>query len=194
MIKIPELFKGTENFWKINSEYVIVFEDFYNKDKSKDKEKSSKIMWALYFKLHPDSVFYNLPDKDNVIIERFLKEPKFKWKQYEDIEIEFKNTILTQAERSLYEWDEFMKKRDKYLKNTEYYFDQYKIDENGDNIFSKTGNPVLVKGTAEQLDKALTTTPKIFMDYGKIRKELQEEKLKRGKGNKPLSASDANLI
>jgi hypothetical protein len=151
-------------------------------------------MWALYYKVHPDSPFYNLPDKDNVIITKFLKEPKFKWKDYEDVEIEFKNTILTQAERSLYEWDEFMKKRDKYLKNTEYYFDQYKVDENGDNIFSKTGNPVLVKGTNDALDKAMTTSPRLFMDYGKIRKELQEEKLKRGKGNKPLSASDANLI
>ena len=86
MIKIPEPFKN-ENFWKINSEYMMIFEDFYNKDKSKDKEKSSKIMWAMYFKLHPDSVFYNLPDKDNTIVEKFLKEPKFKWKDYEDIEI-----------------------------------------------------------------------------------------------------------
>ena len=194
MIKAPEIFKGNEDFWEYNSQYIFVFEDFYKKDKSKKKEESSKIMWAMYHKLHPDSVFYNMQNKDMEIASKFLKNPKFKWSKYEDIEIVFKDTILTQAERSLYEWNEFMRKRDKYLKNTDYYFDEYKTDENGDNVFSKTGNPILIKGTADQLDKALTTTPKIFLDYEKIQKKLTEEKLKRGKGNKPLSASDANRI
>lgn len=194
MINIPELFKGDENFWKLNSNYKMIFDSFYQKDKSKDKEKSSKIMWALYFRLHPDSAYYNLPDKEAIIIEKFLKEKGFKWSDYDDIEIMFKDTILTQAERSLYEWNEFMKKRDKYLKNTDYYFDQYLTDENGDTVYSKTGKPVLVKGTADQLDKALMATPKIFMDYGVILKELKEDKIKKGKGNKPLSSSDANRI
>jgi len=194
MIQAPEIFKGNENFWKMNPDYIMIFDDFYNNDTSKNKTVSSSIMWAFYLKVHPSSVFYNLPDKEQMIKDKYLKQPKFNWNDYEDIEILFKDTILTQAERSLYEWNEFMKKRDKYLKNTEYYFDEYKTNKEGNNVYSKTGLPVLVKGTAEQLDKALGTTPKLFMDYGKIKKELTEETLKTGKGKKPLSASDANRI
>lgn len=194
MIKAPELFKGTENFWEYNPDYKIVFDTLYNKDKSKNKEESSKIMWAMYHKMHQDSVFYNMKDKELEISTKFLKNPKFDWKKHEDVEIVFKDTILTQAERSLYEWNELMRKRDKYLKNKEYYFDEYATDENGDNIITKSGNFVTVKGTAEQLDKAQQVTIKYFNEYTKILKELTEEKLKRGRGNKPLSASDANRI
>jgi len=194
MINVPQMLKGDENFWKMNPEFTIIFDNLYNKDKSKDKADSSKVMWAMYYRLHPESNFYNLPDKDMIIVTKFLKNPKFKWEDYDEVEVLFKNTILTQAERSLYEWNQFMMKRDKYLKNTEYYFDEYKTDENGDNVYSKTGNPILLKGTASQLDVALAATPKMFMDYGKIMKELKEERIKKGKGNKPLSASDAGRI
>ena len=194
MINAPQMIKGDENFWELNPEFKIIFDIFYSSDKSKGKEESSKIMWAMYFKLHPDSNFYNLPDKDDIIKNKFLKRPDFKWETYEDVELMFINAVLTQAERSLYEWNEFMKKRDKYLKNTEYYFDTYMTDNNGDNVLSKTGKFITLKGTAQQLDLALSVTPKLFLDYGKIMKELKEERIKKGKGNKPLSASDSDRI
>lgn len=193
-MKVPELFKGDENFWILNPEYKSLFDDLYKKDKSPLKNKSSKIMWAFYFKLNPESVYYNLPNKEELINSKIIKDEDFSWKKYENEEILFKNTILTQAERSLYEWNELMKKRDKYLKNTDYYFDEYKTDDDGNNVYSKTGLPIIVRGTAEQLDKAFSVTPKMYSDYNKILKELTEEKDKRGRGNKPISSSDANRI
>lgn len=182
MIKIPELFKGTENFWEFNPEYKIVFDEFYAKDKSKDKEKSSRIMWAFYFKLHPDSSFYNLPDKDNIIIEKIIKDTKFNWEKHELEENLFYSTILTPAERELYDWNTTLHKRRKFLNEQEFTLDSYN-DEGR-----------LQKGTADQLDKMLANTAKLYQDYNKIQKELKEEKLKKGKGNKPQSFSDTNEI
>ena len=182
MIKAPEIFKGTENFWKLNSYYISLFEDFYTKDKSKDKTKSSKIMWALYFKVHPNSIYYNLPNKDKAIKDKFLKEPKFNWDKYIKIEEVFHDTILTEAERALVDWDDTMKKRRVFLNAQDFTLDEY------------TTEGKLIKGSADQLDRMLGNTAKLYNDYNKIIKELREEKLKKGKGNKPLSSSDANRI
>lgn len=194
MINVPNPLTGKEDFWKLNPGFIDLFEQLYNQDKSKDKSKSSKIMWAFYHKVHPDSMYYNLPGKDELIKVKFLKEPEFVWANYEDEELMFIDAVLTQAERSLYEWNSLMKKRDKYLKNMDYYFDEYATDENGDNITSKTGRLVTLKGTADQIDKAQAVTIKYFNEYTKIRKDLKEDKIKKGKGNKPLSATDANEI
>lgn len=196
MIQVPNPWRNDASisFWELNPEYILIFEDFHKKDRSKGKLKSSTVMWAMYLKLHPESSFYNMSNKEEFIKEKFVKDDKFEWDKYEDIEVVFKDSVLTQAEKSLYDWNELMRKRDKYLKNKDYYFDEYAVDENGDNIVTKTGNLVTVKGTAEQLDKAQQVTIKYFNEYSKILKELQEEKLKRGKGNKPLSSSDANRI
>jgi hypothetical protein len=87
-----------------------------------------------------------------------------------------------------------MLKRDKYLKNQDYYFDQYAVDKNGNNILSKTGQEVTVKGTAEQLDRAFGVTPKMYSDFFKIKKDIEEEDIKRGKGNKPKSISETNEV
>ena len=181
MINIPEPFKGTENFWELNSQYILLFDDFYNKDKTKNKNKSSKIMWALTFKLNPDSVFYNLPNKDEVIKDKFIKDEKFKWATYSKEESLFHSTILTEATRALVGWDETMKKRRTFLNEQDFTLDAY--------VKGK-----LVKGNAEQLDRMLANTAKLYQDYAKIHKDLKEEKMKKGKGNRPVSASDANEI
>lgn len=196
MIQVPNPWRNDASisFWELNPEYILIFEDFHKKDRSKSKLFSSTVMWAMYLKLHPESSFYNMSNKEEFIKTKFVKDDKFDWSKYEDIELLFRDTILTQAEKSLFEWNELMHKRDKYLKSKDYYFDEYATDENGDNIITKTGNFVTIKGTAEQLDKAQQVTIKYFNEYTKILKELNEEKLKRGKGNKPLSSSDANRI
>jgi len=194
MIKVPDVFKGVENFWEWNSEYIVMFEDFYKKDKTKNHNKSSKIMWGIYFLVHPRSDLYHLPNKEELIIENYIKDKNFDWATVEEEISLFSAAILTQAERSLVNWDNYMRKRDKYLKGMDYYFDQYKVDENGDNVYSRTGALVVVKGTAEQLDKAYAVTPKMYAEYEKIKKALSEEEIKRGKGNKPLSPSETGEI
>ena len=137
---------------------------------------------------------YNLPNKWELASRDIIKDKDFNWDKVEDIVELFKQSCMSQAERSLLAWEELMKKRDKYLKSKEYYFDEYLLDDNGDNVVSKTGRFITVKGTADQLDSAFSTTPKMYSDFYKIKKEIEEDEIKRGKGNKPVSLTDANEL
>jgi hypothetical protein len=78
-----------------------------------------------------------------------------------------------------------MSKRDKYLKNQEYYFDEYLRDENNDNVVSRTGQFITVKGTADQLDKAFSATPKMFNDFLKIKIQIDEEDIVKKQKKEP---------
>lgn len=192
---IDKYFKGN-NFWEVCPEFRVidVFNNLYQSDKSKNHETSSNIMWAVAFCLRKESPMYNLPDKWKLAAKDIAMDEKIKWEKYEDVTMTFKASYMSQAERSLLAWEELMSKRDKYLKVQEYYFDEYKTDDNGDNIFSRTGQLITVKGTADQLDKAFSATPKMYNDYYKIKKEIEDDEIKRGRGNKIKSMSDSNEI
>ena len=194
MLKVPEIFKGEENFWEWNPQYILIFKDFYDADKTKNRMRSSRIMWGIYFLVHPKSDLYNLPNKKELISKNYLKDENFKWETVDGEQDLFIHSILTQAERSLYNWDTYMMKRDAYLKSLNYYFDEYLTDENGDNVVTRTGQFVTIKGTAEQLDKAYSITPKMYAEYEKIKKSLSEEDIKRGRGNKPMSLSETGEL
>lgn len=182
MVNKPEGDIRKANFWELNPNFAIILDTIYNEDKTKGKVKSSEIMWAYYLVYHPKSDFYNLPDKKNLVANKFLKNSKFKWEDYKEAETAFRNIALTTAERSLVLWDELMEQRMDYLKSQKYYFDYY--DKDGK----------LVKGTAEQLDKAFGATPKMYADYEKIQKSLKEEDYKTSRGNKIKSLTDAKEI
>ena len=65
-----------ENFWKIHPSLGLLgeFKKFRLSDKSKGKEKSSQIMWAIFLIYDSDSEFFNLElsDKINLISKDFL--------------------------------------------------------------------------------------------------------------------------
>ena len=186
---------GHENFWECFPQFLVIeeFRDFKNKDKTSKKEFSSSIMWAIGFCIRRESVMYNLPNKWELAAKDIVKK-EIDWDKYDNLINLFKNVSMSQAERSLLAWEELMLKRDKYLKNQDYYFDQYAVDKNGNNILSKTGQEVTIKGTAEQLDRAFGVTPKMYSDFFKIKKEIEEDDIKRGKGNKPKSISETNEV
>lgn len=154
---------------------------------------SSNVMWAIALCYHPESDLYYLNDKEERVFD-MVKEKNFTLDDYQDHISVFKDMCLTQAQKSLTAWEEQMRKRDKYLKSQEYYFDQYLTDDNGDNVVSKTGKFIVIKGTADQLDKAYSTTPKMYSDYDKIKKELEREEQVKGKGGKNVSLSDSGDI
>lgn len=195
MMDITEKWNGKDNFWELFPNYRVIdlFNTFHSKDKSKGKEKSSNIMWAIAFCTRRESSMYNLPEKWELAAKDIVKD-KIKWEDYEDIVKMFKSCSLTQAERSLLAWEELMDKRDRYLKNQEYYFDQYQLDKDGNNVKTRTGQFVVIKGTADQLDRAFSVTPKMYSDFSKIKKEIEEDDIKRGRGNKPKSMSETNEV
>lgn len=166
------------NFWELNSDLVILdeFSKLYYKDKSKDKQDSSKILWAIFYAYNPESKFFNYPNKQEVISTSFLKDPKFKWEDYKDLIEAYKNIVLTDAERALINWNEIMTMRDQSIK------DLYK------KAIEDSDTDELVK-----IDKMLANTPKMFEDYKKIKKDYEEEKVTK-KGKTIASLSDSGEL
>jgi hypothetical protein len=166
------------NFWKDNSDLLLVeeFGQLYQKDKSKNKEESSKIMKAIYYVLHPESVYYNSPTKYEIISKSFLKDPKFNWDSIQSIVLAFKEFVLSDVQKALINWGEIMVMRDTTLKKL--YKDALAVSVH--DVDTKT---------LKDLDSMLTATPKMFEDYKKIKKEYEEELVKK-KGKKNRSLSD----
>ena len=166
------------SFWKTYPELTIpeAMNKFYTEDKTKGKVKSSKVMWAIHMSEHPESKFYNNPDKRNILATSFIKDPKFNWDKIKDIIGEYKATALSPAERALQNWDEIMVLRDKSIKEL------YKV------AIKDKDTDELVK-----IDKMMTSTPKMFDDYKKIKQSYEEEKTHK-KGTKIASISDDDLI
>jgi hypothetical protein len=161
------------SFWDLNKELLLIaeFNSLYTKDTTKNKEKSSKLMWAIYFAYNPESKFFNIPDKLNILAKDLLKESKFNWESCKDVINLYKSSVLTDAERALVTWGEIITMRDESLKTL------YKA------AIEDSDTDELVK-----LDKMLANTPKLFEDYKKIKKDYEEEKVtKKGKHNKSLT-------
>lgn len=167
------------NFWKEFPDLNILeeFEKFYMDDKSKGKEESSKTMWAIWYVVHPESTFYNMPDKKLRIAKDFLKEPSFNWNNISHLLEIYKTSILSDAEQALVSWGELITMRDRSIK------DLYKT------FIESISGDVDLK-SLETLDKMLANTPKLFNDYKNIKKDYEEDKItKKGKRNK--SATDS---
>jgi hypothetical protein len=106
------------NFWDTYPELKMApgLDKLYKEDKSKGKEESSQLMWAIDLCENLDSKYYRNPDKYSLIAKTVLKDPKFKWKSYQKIIEFYRECCLTQAERSLTSWNETMKLRDASVK------------------------------------------------------------------------------
>ncbi len=195
MKNVCDGYSPKNNFWDFNQQLmeVPVFKKLYKTDRSNGKKQSSDLMWAIALINHPKSDLYHIVGKIEKLSESMLgisaKGVDAFWADKAELVDEFVNASTTQAERSLADWCEYMKKRDIYLKNTRYYFDEYKTDSDGNNILSKTGQEVLLKGTAEQLDKAWLASKAMWADYDKIIKAVSEEE--SVEGTKKIKSSTA---
>ena len=192
MHNITESFDLDNIFWDFNPQFKIVspFKELFNSDKSRGKKTSSNIMWAISLCYCPDSDLYNLPDKEVRVFD-MVKDKSFKLEDYkEHIEL-FKDMSLTQAQKSLAAWDDRLRDRDRFLAEQEYHFgyDETYYDTNGEaNIKSFRSN-------VKELDEMFARTAKLYQEYFKIKKELEEDdQIKKGRGGKNLSLSDADEI
>lgn len=167
------------NFWKEYPELIILehTSKFYNSDTTKGKTYSSKVMWGIFLINYPDSLFYNAPNKVELISKSHLKDEKFDWSKLQGVIDEFKNVALTTAERSLNNWNEIMTLRDNSLKEL-----YKKATQEGD-------TDELVK-----LDKMLASTPKMFEDYNRVKETFDNEKLKKTSKGKTVSLADSKDI
>lgn len=184
MQNITENFNINNNFWEFHPAFKVVepFKKVFSSDKSRGKKTSSNIMWSIALCYHPKSELFYLNDKEERVFD-MVKDRSFKLEDYYDLIEEFKDATLTQSQKSLVDWDNRMRSRDRFLKDASYSFDTY-------NDHGK-----LVKGTADQLDRMAANTAKLYSEYFKIKKELNEDEQEvKGKGGKNLSLSDSGEI
>lgn len=178
-------FDANLNFWQVNPQFKILnpFKSLFENDKHKNKDISSKIMWAVAFRLDPssDNIYRNIPDdqKCEILQKDFIKDKNFKWEDYDNILDFYRNMVLSQAEKSLLTWNEILSLRDKNLKS---FYKEALENKDIDLIVD--------------LDKILTSTPKLFTDYNKIKNDFDKEtnEDKRGAGQKFKSLTDASEI
>jgi len=181
-----------ENYWLLNPAMTSVklFRELKNSDKSKNKVKSSKLMWAiaLHCDPHENNPWKNTSraDKKELIAFEYLENEKFDWTDDSVVKLidEYDAKCLSIAERELVELEDKVKDRSRFMKGTSYSLDTYNED---------TGR--LLKGTADQLDKMMLNTSKIYDQFDTIRDKMSKEKAAgQLRGGAAESASEAGLI
>lgn len=163
------------NFWEVNSNFLILgeFKQLYEEDKSKNKEKSSNFMWALSLLLHPDSILYNISsaDRRTTISREYLHDSKFDWKKVVKLETAYQRLTLSPAQRQLLLWNRFMDEKTEYMNTLNY-------QQHG-----------------EIIEKLLLTNSKLIDEYEKISERLEKEGNQGvAKGGAEESASEKGMV
>jgi hypothetical protein len=163
------------NFWKLNPQLKVPLEfaDILKQDKSKNKSKSSQIMWAIALLVDPDSKFSNISyyTRRDMISKDFLKNPDFDWDVYKDAVVFYERSLITPAKRQLMVWNKKMDEKTLYLDTLTY-------EDNADTI-----------------EGLLKTNVKLFEDYERLLKLVDKETNEGStKGGAEESASEKGLI
>jgi len=176
MDNILDNFSRDANIWKLEPQLLAVkeFANLYDQDKSKDKTRSSKIMWGLVFLIHPDSVFRDLDERDReeLVAKDYIGDKSFDFNTVKEESVKLRELMLTRAKRSLDAWETKLRERDKFIENTPYNIE-----------------------TADHLDKILKNTADLWKQYKSIREDvLKEGSMTIDKGSKTPSLSDDGRI
>ena len=177
---------GDVSFWECFSymKDVPFFKKLYKEDRSKDKNKSSKVMWYLTLYLDLDSDFYSLDvrEKYPVICDTLDLDVKEYLGSQEELSLlehrfeDFIDTVITADIRSL---EDKLRERKEFIQKTPYSLDEM--------IYPEEGKPYLKKGTAAQLDKMMVETKNIHEEIRKLREAARNEQSEQGKGGRESS-------
>lgn len=178
------------NFWETHPTLTVAnpFKDIYNTDKSRKKSESSLLMWFVAFCYDLESKYEVLPldEKHEIVGEDYCGSKSYYKDNHETIDrakLFYCKLQDSAAKRSLRRWKDKLDERDEFIAKTKFTIDHY--NEEGK----------LIKGTAEQLDKMLTGTAKLWADYERILKTMSEEdSTTEGRGGATPSASDEGDI
>jgi hypothetical protein len=179
-------FAPENNFWEIHRNLLIIPElkKFHNYDKSQSKNRSSKEMWGFCFLFDMGDVnFMRHMTEDarkELIAETVICDKNYDWEK----EIKVINVVQSLCQpppqRSLYETYKKLEERDTFIRDTNYSLDSF--DAKGK----------LIKGTADQLDKMLINSGKLYeqIEFWQ-RKVMMERDTRKGK---ILSESESGEI
>jgi hypothetical protein len=191
MVSIVKTWLINENYWTLHPmvQEFGAFKKLYLRDKSKDKKESSKLMWgiAMFVDPHEDNKLRTQPfTRRKEIINEDWFDPKFNWEHPEIIQLieEYTDYCLTISEKELIRYEKKLSQRGDFIDKTDYSLDQY-----------SEINGRVEKGTADQLDKMMLNSGKIFDEVEKIKEKIQKEDLNGHlKGGAVESAADKGEI
>lgn len=177
------------NFWEVHPNFKSIreFRELRRLDKSKNKENSSRIMWAIALckDKHIENTWRNEDDEDRLplLAEDIIGDKDFDWDSIEDLMYIYEQRVLTKPERDLVQFETKMRERQKFIDSTSYTLDSY----------DEKGKPL--KGTATQLDKMMVDSDKIYKRHEEL-KALYEKSEEDGHvfGGRTESASEQGLI
>lgn len=161
------------SFWESNPQMKIIFNEFYEKDSSKNKMESSKIMWGISLLVDPNESnsfrHISYTERLDEIKTGFFKDKKFPWvEHYNTIEI-YKNHVLTKPELTLHVMERKLEERIKLLNDT----------------------PLTLENV-ELIDKVQLNLTKIEKELKELRKMVKDEDSNvKAKGDKKLGMLDS---
>lgn len=191
MTTIVKAWIPSENYWSLHPmmKEFNPAKAFYAKDKSKSKQDSSKVMWAIAMLIDPneENMIRNQSevDKKKLIAIDYLDNEKFNWdaKEVVDLREFYIKNCLTLAEKELVRYLEKLEQRGNFISAQDYTMDSY----------SEKGG--IVKGTAAQLDKMMIDSGKIFSEIEAIQEKLNKESISGHlKGGAAESASESGEL
>ena len=171
-------FSVSVNFWDLCPLMRVpdLFSKLYNADKSKHKEESSKLMWAIAMIMDTseDNIYRNLieDERKQVVAMDWLKDEKFKWEDYQKYLDLYQQLNSSKLEKDLYLLECKVEERTKFIQDTKYTI------EDGD-----------------KLDRIISNTPKIYELIKSLRDEIEKgEGAGVVRGKRTESASELGKI
>lgn len=191
-----ENFNTDESFWIVHPVFKTAgpFKELYTKDKSRNKENSSRLAWAIKLIWNRKSDFYNLPEvgednKIDLVFEDFYGDVSYYVKNRDKVEALkdfYLLTTETVAKRTLRGIEDKLLERDRFIRNTPY--EQELVDGE---------YPMDVNEWAKRIDtidKMMERTEKIYNLYEKARRVVEQEEQQVTMGGAQESLTDGDLI
>lgn len=169
-MKIIDSWNLKDNFWTVNPQLTVIpeFKALLDKDKSKGKEGSSRIMWAIALFSDLGSKLRTLPESDrkNIINKEILEDPKFDWSTINDLIKVWVKDFMSPAQKQLALWENYMHEKNGYMANL---MEQLRTEYR--------------KDVADEVEKKLLSNGALFDEYNRLLDLLaQEEDIGRVKG------------
>lgn len=173
------LFNIEENFWKLNPQlkYMPPFRSLYQLDNG--EEHSSKTAWCIWLLQDPsyeNKVYRQPPETQNETLHYYYPKFDIDSEIVQEIMAHYDELALSSIARSFKKEDLSMAQRSEFLGTTAYTLDYPMTDEEtGAVVTDAKGNPIIVKGTAVQLDTIRKNSTIIYKQYKEIANMFEEE-------------------
>lgn len=167
-------------FWDANPQFKVLgdFADLYKKDRTKGKQYSSKVMWAVVFfaDLDKENKFRSFPEDErkSLIKKEFVNDNRFKWEEVQYLVDFYLLTQMSQQKRSLIMLRKKMEEREAFLAIVKYSLKN-----------------------AKELDTIIANTDKLFSLMDKLEDQIKKAEDAEGgqvRGGRIESASELKKI